>query len=93
MTTPSDFKSIERAFYSDGFQLGMKAAENFQSEGNFSETIQEMHHLIDDLIYSFSEFATQQKQNIDCKKGCEWCCHQPVYALSHDSLLIPKAYI
>lgn len=80
----SDFKSIERAFYSDGYRLGMKAAENFHSESVFSEAVQELHQLVDELIRSFSEFATQQNQNIDCKKGCEWCCHQPVFALDYE---------
>jgi len=64
--------------------LGMKAAENFQSESIFSEAIKELHQLINDLIHSFFDLATQQKQNIDCKKGCEWCCHQPVFALDYE---------
>lgn len=90
MTTSSDFKSIERAFYSDGYRFGMKAAENFQSESNFSEVIHELHQLVDDLIQSFSEFATQQNQNIDCKKGCEWCCHQPVFVLDYELFHLNK---
>jgi Fe-S-cluster containining protein len=84
MTTSSDFKSIERAFYSDGFKLGNKAVENLRSGGNLFDTIHEMYELIDAMINSFSEFAVQQNQKIDCKKGCSWCCHQPVFALDYE---------
>ena len=39
---------------------------------------------IDNLIEGLSEFAEKQNQRIDCKKGCEWCCHQPVFALDYE---------
>ena len=83
MKTP-DFKSVERAFYSDGYQLGMKAVERLHSGSDFSGIVQELYEIIDAMIHSFSEFAFQQKQKIDCKKGCSWCCHQPVFALDYE---------
>ena len=30
------------------------------------------------------EFAEKNNQQIDCKKGCEWCCYQPVFALDYE---------
>ena len=84
MTSTSDFKSIERAFYSDGFRLGGTAAEKLKSGGHPLDEISEMYQLIDSMIDSFSSFATQQNQKINCKKGCSWCCHQPVFALDYE---------
>lgn len=48
------------------------------------ESISEMYNLIDGLIESLTEFAERSNTRIDCKKGCEWCCHQPVFALDYE---------
>ena len=79
-----DFKSVERTFYSDGYKLGMRAVNESNSETTLFHAIQEMYQQIDSMIDSFSAFATEQNQKIDCKKGCEWCCHQPVFALNYE---------
>ena len=68
------FSSIEKAFYSDGFRLGMKAVESENPAKSINEAISEMYTQIDNLIDSLSEYANQQNQSIDCKKGCSWCC-------------------
>lgn len=36
------------------------------------------------MIESLTEFAERSNTRIDCKKGCEWCCHQPVFALDYE---------
>jgi len=77
-------ENIEKAFYHDGFQLGMKAAENgFSSESIFN-ALNSMYAVIDKLNDSLFDFARQQGQPINCKKGCEWCCHQPIFALDYE---------
>ena len=77
-------KSIENAFYSDGYKLGMKVVISNNSKEVLFESISEMHNAIDGLIDSLTEFAEKNNQRIDCKKGCEWCCHQPVFALDYE---------
>ena len=79
---PTD--SIEKAFYHDGFQLGMKAIANGYSKNKLFSAIAEMYHAIDSLTESIQEFARQQSQHIACKKACEWCCHQPVFAMDYE---------
>jgi len=76
-------ESIEKAFYHDGYQLGLKAISADDPE-NFSSALSEMYDAIDNLNDSLFEFAAQNGQNIACKKGCEWCCHQPVFALDYE---------
>ncbi len=76
--------SIEKAFYHDGFQLGMKATSNGFSQKDLFSATAEMYDAIDSLINSLEVFAKQQGQQIDCKKGCNWCCHQPVFAMDYE---------
>ena len=77
-------KNIENAFYSDGYKLGMNVAVSDNNREVLFESVSEMHAAIDNLIEGLSEFAEKQNQRIDCKKGCEWCCHQPVFALDYE---------
>lgn len=80
----SKYNSIEKAFYSDGFKLAMKALGSENRKDSINTAIAEMHETIDQLIDSLSIFAKQQNQTIDCKKGCSWCCYQPVFALDYE---------
>lgn len=75
-------ESMEKAFYKDGYQFGLKAIKT--DPADFSDAISGMYEAIDNLIDSLTEFASNQGQNISCKKGCEWCCHQPVFALDYE---------
>jgi Fe-S-cluster containining protein len=77
-------KSIENAFYSDGYKQGMKVVLSENNQAVLLNSVSEMYLMIDSLNNSISDFARQQNQQIDCKKGCEWCCHQPVFALDYE---------
>lgn len=77
-------KNIENAFYSDGYKLGMNVAVSDNNQSVLFDSISEMYELIDNFNESLSEFAKKHNQQIDCKKGCEWCCHQPVFALDYE---------
>lgn len=77
-------KNIESAFYSDGYQLGMQVCVANLAPEAMNSAISEMYNSIDSFIETLSEFAQNQNQPIHCEKGCEWCCHQPVFALSFE---------
>ncbi len=84
MNTNSQLENIEKAFFHDGYQLGMKAMVSDMDKKILFEALKEMYQSIDALIESLSIYARQQNQTIDCKLGCEWCCHQPVFALDYE---------
>lgn len=84
MNKNQNFTEIEKAFYSDGYTLGMKAVEENLSQEALYFSISEMYSAIGDLIGSLSNLAEKQGQAIHCKKGCDFCCHQPVYALDYE---------
>lgn len=84
MNKNQSFTDLEKAFYSDGYNIGMKAVENKLSQEALYLSISEMYSAIDELINSLSNLANKQDQPIHCKKGCNFCCHQPVYALDYE---------
>lgn len=84
MNTDQNYTTIEKAFYSDGYQIGMKAVEPNLTQDSLYSSISEMYAATDELLVSFTGLANQQNQAIQCKKGCEYCCYQPVYALDYE---------
>ncbi len=43
-----------------------------------------MYSVIDELIDSVLLLADQNKQPVQCEKGCVYCCYQPVFALDYE---------
>ncbi len=77
-------KVLERQFYSDGYRLAMKAVQSGCRGEELSRSVQDMHRLVDEVIAYFMSFAENQNQSPDCRRGCSWCCYQPVFALSYE---------
>jgi hypothetical protein len=84
MTTNPQFEQLEKAFFHDGYQLAMKAVEANMEQEALHQSLKEMYAAIDGLIDSLFVYARQQNQSIHCKRGCSWCCHQPVFALDYE---------
>jgi len=79
------FNDLEKQFYADGYSLVLKAANSGFTDAALFNAIKDMYQTTDEFISSFCVYAKNQNQKrIACKKGCEWCCHQPVYALSYE---------
>lgn len=75
--------NIEKAFYHDGYKLGIQAISDDNPEQLFP-ALAEMYEAIDKLTESLFDFAHQQGLTIDCKKGCQWCCNQPIFVLDYE---------
>lgn len=70
----------DRIFYSDGYRLGQAAiSDGFTSEA-VAGGIGQLLSAIDGLIDSLLQQAGRSGVQVDCTKGCAWCCHQPVFA-------------
>ncbi len=74
----------ELLFYTDGFNLGKKAAEVAGNEPEFLSYVRELYRTVDQLLDSILSMAKRQQVNVACKKGCEYCCHQAVFANSYE---------
>lgn len=84
MSKNTDLANLEKAFFHDGYQLAMKAITANNKDEALHHSLKEMYAAIDGLIDSLIAYAQQQNQSIDCKQGCSWCCHQPVFALDYE---------
>ncbi|MEN8116062.1 MAG: YkgJ family cysteine cluster protein [Bacteroidota bacterium] len=84
MSSNPQLENIEKAFYSDGYRFGMKVVEAGMEKSALFSALKEMYGAVDSFIESLLEFANRQGQLISCKKGCEWCCHQPVFAMDYE---------
>ncbi|HKJ40463.1 MAG TPA: YkgJ family cysteine cluster protein [Sunxiuqinia sp.] len=74
----------EKLFFNDGYQIGREAVSNGFGNQKIMDAIANMYESMDQLIDSLFELAKKQGISIQCKKGCCWCCHQPVFANSHE---------
>ncbi len=81
---PGNLSEHERVFFEDGYRLGKEAAKHTKNEPMFLAYISEMYQAIDGLIDSILAMARKQNVSVDCKNGCEYCCHQAVYANSYE---------
>lgn len=72
----------EKAFYSDGYQLGLSLNNPVTKRDEIIGALKSIYQTIDGLIESLLGFAESQGRAVQCRKGCYWCCHQPVFALS-----------
>jgi len=84
MNSLQNTDKLLKAFYSDGFTLGMEIFTNGFHQKKLFDSIRQMHESVDKFTQSFDAFVSQNGKKIHCKKGCSWCCHQPVFALSYE---------
>ncbi len=80
----SQFSEHDKVFYSDGYKLGLLAVEEGLDDVSLLQAIKILFTEADMLIDSLLNYARSQQVLIDCKKGCAWCCFQPIFAVSHE---------
>lgn len=78
------FTENERIFYSDGYKLAQSAIEKGLTNATLFAAIEDLYLAIDGLNESIIALAERQNIKVACHKGCQWCCHQAVYANSYE---------
>ena len=89
MTMAETNNSYEQLFFNDGYNLGNALADT-STMFDVTHTTQQLYEQIDLLTSSFLERCNRNGVTVDCKMGCAWCCHQPVFALTHEILIIAE---
>jgi len=79
-----NLKELEKQFHADGYRLGMQAVEAGFTQEALQKAVQQLHQVVDEVIEAFYSLAERNNQVPACSKGCHWCCHQPVYAMSYE---------
>jgi Fe-S-cluster containining protein len=85
-----DSKEIDRIFYRDGYRIASQYLEEQVTAQNLVAGIETLHRGVDDLLEAFLRRSADEEKPVVCKKGCNWCCHQAVYAVTHEFLHISQ---
>ncbi|MDD4191666.1 MAG: YkgJ family cysteine cluster protein [Mangrovibacterium sp.] len=82
--TGSNYPEYDHAFFRDGYRLGEQAVGEIREEEKLFSAIKTMYDSVDQLIESLLAMGKKQQVTVDCRKGCSWCCHQPVFANTYE---------
>lgn len=83
-----DQKEIGKIFYRDGFRLAMQHLEEELSPERLKAAVKALYEAMDGLLEAFLSRAREDGKPAACKKGCDYCCHQSVFAVSHEVLYL-----
>ncbi|MGW8314124.1 MAG: YkgJ family cysteine cluster protein [Bacteroidales bacterium] len=83
-----DAREINRIFYRDGYQLAHSHLQEGFTAENLMAAIGQLYDAVDGLLEVFLNRTTLEGKPAECKKGCSWCCHQAVFAVTHEILYI-----
>jgi hypothetical protein len=85
-----DHKEVDRIFYRDGYRLANNSLESGITPANLIRTIGRLYISIEDLLEAFLRRSKAEGKPAKCRKGCSWCCHQSVFAVTHEFLYIKE---
>jgi Fe-S-cluster containining protein len=83
-----DQKEIDKIFYRDGYRMAQRYLDQELSPVQMGEAIKALYAAMDELLEAFLLRASEEGQPVSCKKGCSWCCHQEVFAITHEFLYL-----
>ncbi|ASB50004.1 YkgJ family cysteine cluster protein [Alkalitalea saponilacus] len=81
------FGQMEEVFINDGLGLSTSVKKNSSKE-DFFVVLRNLYHQTELLTDSFIESCSKSGKPVDCKMGCGWCCHQSVFASTHEMLYL-----
>ncbi|WP_430815032.1 YkgJ family cysteine cluster protein [Carboxylicivirga sp. RSCT41] len=79
----SELSDTDKAFFQDGLRLADTIVDTLDEKKLWQATRQEQDAM-EGLIGALSEEAQKHNVTINCRKGCSWCCHQPIFGVSHE---------
>jgi Fe-S-cluster containining protein len=87
MTKDSHPEGFEQIFFADGSSLA-KANPVEKELSKLKIGIRQLHHNVDLLIDEFTQRCESENIPVDCHMGCQWCCHQAVFASTHEMIVL-----
>jgi Fe-S-cluster containining protein len=83
-----DYKEIDKIFYRDGYRLAAQFLDENLDPKNLKKAINHLYQVTDELLEAFLVRSETEGKQSECKKGCDWCCHQTVFAVTHEFLYL-----
>lgn len=78
-----EFRALEQAFCNDGYKLAADLTATAAGGKGLLESVGKLYQVLDQFIDLFLRQAAAA-QPAHCRKGCSWCCHQAVFAQTHE---------
>jgi Fe-S-cluster containining protein len=88
MNKKPHLSETDKVFFNDGYKLGLTAVDQGLDKEAIFTAAQQQYDAMDGLLESLLQHAQQYGKAVACKKGCEHCCYQPVFAISHEIHLL-----
>lgn len=83
---------LDMAFFSDGFRLAEENLSNEINEASILQMVEQTYAYIEGFIEQFLEHCKAEGSNVDCMKGCGFCCHQSVFMLPYEAFYLVKKH-
>ncbi len=83
-----DYKEVDRIFYRDGYRLAHNSLNEGITSTKLIKAVGQLYISIEDLLESFLRRSGAEGKPAECREGCSWCCHQSVFAVTHEFLYI-----
>ncbi|MCT4644287.1 MAG: YkgJ family cysteine cluster protein [Carboxylicivirga sp.] len=80
----SELSDTDKAFFQDGLRLAETAINDKLTDKKLWQATRQEQDAMEGLIDALSAEAKRHNINIDCRKGCNWCCHQPIFGVAHE---------
>jgi Fe-S-cluster containining protein len=87
-----DSRAIGKIFYRDGYRLANQYLGKVVTVDKLREAIAAVYEAVDGLLDAFIHRTATDGKPVQCRRGCSFCCYQPVFAVSHEMLYL-KDYI
>lgn len=78
------FSELEIAFFNDGYRLAVEYLYKGINIENFNLLLKRLYEYTDSLVNASLEQCQLAEINVDCKKGCSFCCHQSIWVLPYE---------
>lgn len=83
-----DYKEIGRIFYRDGYRLAHQHLDGGITADRLRSAIASLYEAVDGLLEAFQQRSAAEGNPVSCRKGCSFCCHQAVFAVTHELLYL-----
>jgi Fe-S-cluster containining protein len=87
MNTQKRPKGFEHVFFADGKQIALTHPIN-KDLSNLKIALRQLHHNTDLLVDAFTQRCERENVQVDCHMGCQWCCHQAVFASTYEIIVL-----
>ena len=74
----NNYENIDQIFFIDGYKLASSVLDSV-TPSRIRKLYQKVYQNVEELLDSFTQLVSREKNKIACEKGCSYCCNQAVF--------------